>query len=92
MDIDLSEVTAEVAAKVWEKGASPEFGTLSEQSGPVQFAAKERAFAYVTQTVPVVEKAIAQKMIDIINLGYELKHQPDEILMSITFELSGVTL
>jgi hypothetical protein len=92
MNHDITSITAEVASAVWEKGAKPEFGTLAEQSGPVQFAAKERAFAYVTATLPIAERAVAQKMIDIINLGYELKHQPDEILMSLSFELSGVSL
>lgn len=92
MEHDFATITAEVAAALWEKNAKPEMGTLAQQAGPVQFVAKERAFPFVTTTVPIVEKAIAQKLIDIINLGHELKHQPDEILMALTFELSGVSL
>lgn len=92
MEIDLSTVTTNVAETIWNKNNAEVMGEFASQDLMVQHVAKEKLLPIISATVPLVEKSVAQRMIDIINTGHDLKHSPDEILMSLTFELSGVTL
>lgn len=92
MEIDLSTVTNTVAETIWNKNNAEVMGEFAQQDIMVQHVAKEKLLPIISATVPVVESSIAARMINIINLGHDLKHSPDEILMSLTFELSGVTL
>lgn len=96
MDHNLEAITAEVAEAVWNANKAPGQGEFTEQAAIVQFTAKERLLPTISLIVPIVDKEVeraqAQKMIDIINIGHELKHSPEEILLALTFELSGVSL
>lgn len=93
MEIDKAQLTTDVASLVWESmdpiGIK---GPFTEQDPMVQFYLKAEILPVITHTLPVVEKAavkaLKDKLIGLINTGHENKMSSDEILLSLSMELS----
>lgn len=89
MEIDMTQLTDDVASKVWDSlntmGLEAPF---EEQNSVLQFSIKAKVLPVIIHTLPIAERHVKDKLIGIINAGHENKLSPDEILLSLTMELS----
>lgn len=90
MEIDKTQLTHDVATAIWNNldplGLQAPF---DEQDGMIQFSLKSKVLPVITHTLPVAERHLKNKMIQIINTGHENKMTAEEILLSLNMELSG---
>lgn len=92
MNIDMTTVTEEAAAKVWDElnggGAAP----FHEQDSMIQYSVKAKVLPVVLTVVPVIEQAvelsIKEKLIATINESHEAGHDAEFTLMALMAQLS----
>jgi hypothetical protein len=81
MEIDKSQLVADVAADLWKAGdAFNEKAPLSEQDSMVQFHVKAQVLPVVNATIPYVEQAFTKALRERIESARELNVAPEDIL------------
>ncbi len=92
MNIDLTTITEEAAAKVWDELNAGEVAPLAEQDPMVQYSVAAKVLPVVNIVVPIVQKAaetaLKDKMIAEINAGHEAGHDAEFTLMALMALLS----
>lgn len=92
MNIDLTTITEEAAAKVWDDLNAGEAAPLSEQNDMIQYSVAAKVLPVVNIVVPIVQKAaqdvLKEKMIATINESYDAGHDAEFTLMALTAMLS----
>jgi hypothetical protein len=92
MNIDMTTITDEAAAKVWDDLNGGAAAPFHEQDAMLQFSVKAKVLPVVTTVVPVVqqavERSIKEKMIATINEAHEAGHDPEFTLMALMAQLS----
>jgi hypothetical protein len=91
MEIDMTTLTEEAAAVVWDELNGGAAAPYAEQDDMIQYSVKAKVLPVVNVVIPVVEQAVKEKLAKVIDDGYELGWGPDEILMALTVELSEDT-
>lgn len=91
-NIDMTTLTDEAAAKVWDELNAGEASPFHEQSDMVQFSVKSKVLPVILTVVPVVEKAVEtslkEKLIATINEAHDAGHDPEFTLMALLAQLS----
>jgi hypothetical protein len=88
MELDMTTLVDNAAAKVWNDINGGAAAPLDEQDDMLQYSVKSKVLPVLTTVIPTVERAVKDKLSKIIDNGYELNWGPDEILMALTVELS----
>lgn len=88
MEIDKTQLTHDVAAKIWEAEDPFGFkGPLEDQEKIVQFNLKMRVLPVLVQVLPVAETHVKDKIRSIISRGHSLGLSADMILLDLSTEL-----
>lgn len=90
--IDMTTITDEAAARVWNElnggGAAP----LEEQDDMVKFSVRSKVLPVVLAVVPVVQQAVESslkaELIATINEAHEAGHDAEFTLMALMAQLS----
>lgn len=89
MEIDKAQLTADVASALWASNDPMGLEAPFEEQKPlIQFMLKEQVLPLVTNILPVVEKTVKQTVLDKIASGQENGLTADEIIWSLTLELT----
>lgn len=88
MEIDKTQLTHDVAAKIW---AAEDFfgvnGPLEEQDKIVQFNLKTKIVPVLIHALPVMEAHVKEKIKSIISSGHSVGASADMILLDLSMEL-----
>lgn len=88
MEIDKTQLTHDVAAKIW---ASEDFfginGPLEDQDKVVQYTLKAKVVPILTHALPVMESHFEDRIKAIIATGHSLGLDADMILLDLSTEL-----
>lgn len=92
MNIDMTTITDEAAAKVWDELNAGEAAPFEEQNAMIQYSVKAKVLPVINVVVPFVQKAaqdaLKEKMIATINESYDAGHDAEFTLMALTAMLS----
>jgi hypothetical protein len=92
MELDMTTLTEEASAKVWDElngGAAEPF---AEQSDMIKYSLRSKVLPVILTVLPVVQQAIEQsvkdRIIATINEAHEAGHDPEFTMMAILADLS----
>ena len=89
MELDKTALTHEVAKSLWSvMDPFGEKAPFDEQDPIVKLNLKSQVLPVINLTIPHAERQVKDRLISIINTGREAKHTDEEILLSLTMELS----
>lgn len=88
MNIDMTTLTETAASKVWDEISGAEDAPFEEQNVMVQYSVKSKVLPVVNVIVPVVETALKEKLVNLINEAHDAGHDSDFTLMALMAELS----
>jgi len=89
MEIDKTQLAHDVASSMWAAGDPLGLnGTFDEQDKSVQFHVKSQILPVVVRTMGVAEKHVKKQVLDKIAQGQENGLTADEIIWSLTLELT----
>jgi hypothetical protein len=95
MNIDMTTLTEDASAKVWDElnggGAAP----FHEQDALLQHSVKSKVLPVILTVLPVVQEAhkaeitaLKDQMIAIINEAHDAGHDPEFTIMALMAQLS----
>lgn len=91
-DIDMTTLTEEASAKVWDELNGGGVAPFAEQNDMIKLSVRSKVLPVVLTVLPVVqsviETSIKEKMIATINEAHDSGHDPEFTLMALLAELS----
>jgi len=89
MELDKTTLVHDVSADLWTRlDPFGEKAPFDEQDPMIQFNLKAQVLPVVDLSIPHVEEAFKAKVIGIIDAGHAQNRSAEEILLSLTMELS----